>query len=48
LCFFGYVGHFKSITPPDAIARKRDLDGTFHCLPTTVSHPGRSRLHMTR
>jgi hypothetical protein len=29
-CFFLRVGHFKDITPPDAIGRKRKLDRTFH------------------
>jgi hypothetical protein len=29
MCFFGMIGHFREIDPPDAIARKRQLDRIF-------------------
>ena len=30
LCFFLLVGHFREVTPPKALARKRELDKIFH------------------
>ena len=29
-CFFVLVGHYREVTPPDAIGRKRELDRIFH------------------
>jgi len=29
-CFFHLVGHFREIEPPDAVARKRELDRAFY------------------
>jgi hypothetical protein len=29
-CFFTTVGHFRDITPPDALDRKREADKVFH------------------
>lgn len=29
MCFFRMIGHFREIDPPDAIARKRQLDRIF-------------------
>jgi hypothetical protein len=29
-CFFTLVGHFQEVTPPDALARKRQVDRIFH------------------
>lgn len=29
-CFFALVGHYREVSPPDAISRKRQLDRTFH------------------
>jgi hypothetical protein len=29
-CFFILVGHFREVTPPEALGRKRDLDKTFY------------------
>ena len=30
LCFFRLVGHFRAVTPPEAIQRKRTLDKLFY------------------
>jgi hypothetical protein len=29
-CFFTLVGHFREVTPPEALSRKRQLDRIFH------------------
>jgi hypothetical protein len=42
-CFFALVGHFREVTPPEAIERKRELDRTFHAYAPLFSPEFRDR-----
>jgi hypothetical protein len=45
LCFFRRVGNFRAIMPPVAVARKRELDETFHVNEFLFSEAFRKRYH---
>jgi hypothetical protein len=42
-CFFTHVGDFRRVTPPEAVARKRELDGIFYSYAPLFSQEFRDR-----